>query len=126
MLYIGIHDDVLDKVASLIAVEWEDLAAHLGFVKADIDAIKDGNKLEAQRIYKMLCQWRYRQHYKTDRVKYLAEGLRKCGLQNIADIVLDLVGNNRSGSAPPSPTGMCVHKGQNNDNNVNHAGYHKS
>ncbi|XP_072051858.1 uncharacterized protein [Amphiura filiformis] len=60
----GIHDNVLDKIASLIADEWEELAKNLGFQKADIEAIKDGNKLEAQRIYKMLCQWRYRQHYR--------------------------------------------------------------
>ena len=96
---LGIHDEALDKVASLIADKWEELASHLGFDKSDISAIRDGNKLEAQRIYKMLCQWRYRQHYRTDRVKVLAEGLAKCGLEGVADAVLRKNGDRENASS---------------------------
>ena len=86
----------------MIADEWERLAEHLGFDKIDIDAIRDCNKLEAQRIYKMLCQWRYRQHYRTDRVQVLVKGLKKCGLQNVADVALSMIGRRDDISEIPS------------------------
>ena len=40
----------------------------------------------------MLCQWRYRQHYTSDRVQALVDGLSQCELGSIVEPVMGMMG----------------------------------
>ena len=86
ILSLGVNDEILDQIGSLVGDRWGHLGSHLGFSEHELKALQVERISEFEKIITMLRRWRERHDYAEDRLKFLMSALRKCGLDNVADI----------------------------------------
>ncbi|KAI8487783.1 hypothetical protein Bbelb_345210 [Branchiostoma belcheri] len=67
----------LNKLAGKLGMEWESLATHLGFTRAEVDGFKSDNRKMRGQIQDMLLTWRERNgEHDTSTVAILVEKLK--------------------------------------------------